>query len=144
MSYLKDFLEDTDQLPIELGDCATSMRELDLGAQISLDNMKSSMEDLFSRADELDKSDLDAAFKHIADEFFKSLMDAAEEKVNLANHMLDLTVKCQNYLDEMLAEFKKELETNEPGLPELLEETSEVLDNPQPKATAKKDNKKKK
>ncbi|CAL4220145.1 unnamed protein product, partial [Meganyctiphanes norvegica] len=129
MLYLEDFLEVIDQIPQEIRDRTTDLRELDLGIQNSSDQIEDQIKTFFGNAKKMKTPDRDVEYEKIRKEYNK-LLDDADEKLNIATNMHDLLERYMRKLDQELEKFKFELEADSPGITEVLEKRSLELDEP--------------
>ena len=129
MLYLEDFLEVIEQIPQEIRDRTTDLRELDLGIQNTSDQLEEQIKVFFGNAKKMRPQDRDAEYEKIRKEYYK-LLDDADEKVNVATNMHDLLERYMRKLDQELEKFKCELEADSPGITEVLEKRSLELDEP--------------
>ncbi|CAG9802244.1 unnamed protein product [Chironomus riparius] len=129
MLYLEDYLEMIEQVPQELRDRFTEMRELDLSVQNDTDKIDKTIKMFFAQCKrgELNGSHADTQFDTIKKEYVKVLEDS-EEKVQLANQIYDLVERYLRRLDTELLKFKCELEADNQGITEILEKRSLDLD----------------
>ncbi|XP_062522199.1 inhibitor of growth protein 3-like isoform X2 [Corticium candelabrum] len=127
MLYLEDFLEMIEQLPQDLRDRFTEIRELDLKVQNASDTMDGHFRSFFALAKKNKPEWREEQFKHIKEDY-KKILDEAEEKVVLANQMHDLVERYLKKLDIELSKFKLELEADSAGITEMLEQRSLQLD----------------
>ncbi|XP_041350155.1 inhibitor of growth protein 3-like [Gigantopelta aegis] len=135
MLYLEDYLEMIENLPMEMRERLTEMREMDLEVQNSLDSLEERVKNFFKKCILPNvKSDWkDDTFHKIKQDYYKTLSDA-DEKVQLANHIHDLVDRHLRKLDQELSKFKMELEADNAGITETLEKRSLELDKPVPLA----------
>ncbi|XP_071546232.1 inhibitor of growth protein 3 isoform X1 [Panulirus ornatus] len=129
MLYLEDFLEVIEQIPQEIRDRTTDLRELDLGIQNTSDQLEEQIKTFFGNAKKMKPQERDAEYEKIRKEYYK-LLDDADEKVNIATNMHDLLERYMRKLDQELEKFKCELEADSPGITEVLEKRSLELDEP--------------
>ncbi|KAK4312352.1 hypothetical protein Pmani_016217 [Petrolisthes manimaculis] len=129
MLYLEDFLEVIEQIPQEIRDRTTDLRELDLGIQNTSDQLEEQIKTFFASAKKMKPHERDAEYEKIRKEYYK-LLDDADEKVNIATNMHDLLERYMRKLDQELEKFKCELEADSPGITEVLEKRSLELDEP--------------
>ncbi|XP_031566320.1 inhibitor of growth protein 3-like [Actinia tenebrosa] len=129
MLYLEDYLELIEQLPLELRERFTEMREMDLQVQNSIDDLDIRVKQFFMNCRKAKPEWKDQQYKQIKDEYQKSLEDA-EEKVTIAGQIYDLVDKHLRKLDQELTKFKMELEADNAGITEVLEQRSLRLDEP--------------
>ncbi|XP_074124248.1 inhibitor of growth protein 3 isoform X2 [Sminthopsis crassicaudata] len=160
MLYLEDYLEMIEQLPMDLRDRFTEMREMDLQVQIAKNGSKIDVHQLrnlcfmnimeySTRNYEYDAMD---QLEQRVSEFFMNAkknkpewreeqmtsikkdyykaLEDADEKVQLANQIYDLVDRHLRKLDQELAKFKMELEADNAGITEILERRSLELDTP--------------
>ncbi|ROT61080.1 inhibitor of growth protein 3 [Penaeus vannamei] len=129
MLYLEDFLEVIEQIPQEIRDRTTDLRELDLGIQNTSDQLEEQIKIFFGNAKKMKPQEREAEYEKIRKEYYK-LLDDAEEKVQVATNMHDLLERYMRKLDQELEKFKCELEADSPGITEVLEKRSLELDEP--------------
>lgn len=131
MLYLEDYLEMIENLPMEMRERLTEMREMDLQVQNALDNLDERVKNFFKKCTQPNmKGELkDEQYKQIKQDYYKTLEDA-DEKVQLANHIYDLVDRHLRKLDQELSKFKMELEADNAGITEVLEKRSLELDKP--------------
>ncbi|KAL8566258.1 hypothetical protein ACOMHN_046759 [Nucella lapillus] len=129
MLYLEDYLEMIENLPMEMRERLTEMRETDLQVQNTLDSLDEQMKAFFKKCTQPNVKPewKEEQFNKIKDEYQKAVTDA-DEKVQLANHIHDLVDRCTRRLDQELAKFKMELEADNAGITEMLEKRSLELD----------------
>ncbi|CAB3996702.1 inhibitor of growth 3-like, partial [Paramuricea clavata] len=130
MHYLEDFLELIEQLPIDLRDRYTEMREMDLQVQNAIDDLDLKGKDFFSSGATATQEWKEENYKNLKQEYSKALEDA-EEKVNIATQIYDLVDRHLRKLDQELSKFKMELEADNAGITEVLEQRSFLLDEVQ-------------
>jgi inhibitor of growth protein 3 len=139
-----------EQVPQELRDRFTEMRELDLSVQSKFSSKKFAVTKLLilllvlsDDTDAIDKQikvffaqcrrgemagvTADTQFESIKKDYVKVLEDS-EEKVSLANQIYELVERYLRRLDTELLKFKCELEADNQGITELLEKRSLELD----------------
>ncbi|CAB3996703.1 inhibitor of growth 3-like, partial [Paramuricea clavata] len=121
MHYLEDFLELIEQLPIDLRDRYTEMREMDLQVQNAIDDLDLKGKDFFSSGATATQEWKEENYKNLKQEYSKALEDA-EEKVNIATQIYDLVDRHLRKLDQELSKFKMELEADNAGITEVLEQ----------------------
>ncbi|KAM5172833.1 inhibitor of growth protein 3 [Mantella aurantiaca] len=129
MLYLEDYLEMIEQLPMDLRDRFTEMREMDLQVQNAMDQLEQRVGEFFSNAKKNKPEWREEQMTAIKKDYFKALEDA-DEKVQLANQIYDLVDRHLRKLDQELAKFKMELEADNAGITEILERRSLELDSP--------------
>ncbi|XP_062567846.1 inhibitor of growth protein 3-like isoform X2 [Saccostrea cucullata] len=131
MLYLEDYLEMIENLPMEMRERLTEMREMDLQVQNALDNLDERVKNFFKKCTQpnMKVESKDEQFKLIKQDYYKTLEDA-DEKVQLANHIYDLVDRHLRKLDQELSKFKMELEADNAGITEVLEKRSLELDKP--------------
>lgn len=129
MLYLEDFLEVIEQIPQEIRDRTTDLRELDLGIQNTSDQLEEQIKTFFGNAKKMKPQEREVEYEKIRKEYYK-LLDDADEKVNVAKNMHDLLERYVRKLDQELEKFKCELEADSPGITEVLEKRSLELDEP--------------
>uniref|UniRef100_A0A8B9NTM8 Inhibitor of growth protein n=1 Tax=Apteryx owenii TaxID=8824 RepID=A0A8B9NTM8_APTOW len=107
MLYLEDYLEMIEQLPMDLRDRFTEMREMDLQVQNAMDQLEQRVNDFF--------------------------MNAKKNKPEWREEQMTSIKKVDRHLrklDQELAKFKMELEADNAGITEILERRSLELDTP--------------
>lgn len=132
MLYLEDYLEVIENLPMEMRDRLTEMREMDLQVQNALDNLDDKVSAFFKKCTQPNsKNDWrEEQFTKLKQGYYK-VLDDADEKVHLASHIHDLVDRHLRKLDQELSKFKMELEADNAGITEILEKRSLELDTPQ-------------
>ncbi|KAL3851867.1 hypothetical protein ACJMK2_015568 [Sinanodonta woodiana] len=132
MLYLEDYLEMIENLPMEMRERLTEMREMDLQVQNELDSLTERVTTFFKKCLTPNvKSDWkDEQYEKIKQDYYKTL-EEADEKVQLANHIYDLVDRHLRKLDQELSKFKMELEADNAGITEVLEKRSLEMDKPQ-------------
>ncbi|KAK7602079.1 hypothetical protein V9T40_009520 [Parthenolecanium corni] len=134
MLYLEDYLELIEHLPQETVDRLTEMREMDLQVQNSLESVEKRTSRFFQSAYHLTSPEIEAEHNYIMKEYKKMLEDS-EEKVQLANSMVDSMGKYMRRLDQDIMKFKMELEADNCGITEIIEKRLEEPDDVTPAAT---------
>ncbi|XP_028810713.1 inhibitor of growth protein 3 [Denticeps clupeoides] len=129
MLYLEDYLEMIEQLPMDLRDRFTEMREMDLQVQNAMDQLEQRVNDFFINAKKNKPEWREEQMEVIKKDYYKALEDA-DEKVQLANQIYDLVDRHLRKLDQELAKFKMELEADNAGITEILERRSLEMDSP--------------
>ncbi|XP_034286948.1 inhibitor of growth protein 3 isoform X1 [Pantherophis guttatus] len=129
MLYLEDYLEMIEQLPMDLRDRFTEMREMDLQVQNAMDQLEQRVNEFFMNAKKNKQEWREEQMTSIKKDYYKALEDA-DEKVQLANQIYDLVDRHLRKLDQELAKFKMELEADNAGITEILERRSLELDTP--------------
>ncbi|XP_069485180.1 inhibitor of growth protein 3 isoform X2 [Ambystoma mexicanum] len=129
MLYLEDYLEMIEQLPMDLRDRFTEMREMDLQVQNAMDQLEQRVNEFFVNAKKNKPEWREEQMTSIKKDYFKALEDA-DEKVQLANQIYDLVDRHLRKLDQELAKFKMELEADNAGITEVLERRSLEMDSP--------------
>ena len=129
MLYLEDILEVIENVPQEMRDRTTELRELDLSIQNAHDQLEDQIKSFFSNAKKMKPQEREAIYQKIRKEYYK-LLDDADEKVSVATNMHDSLERYSRKLDQELEKFKYELEADSPGITELLEKRSLELDEP--------------
>ncbi|XP_053572654.1 inhibitor of growth protein 3 [Bombina bombina] len=129
MLYLEDYLEMIEQLPMDLRDRFTEMREMDLQVQNAMDQLEQRVGEFFVNAKKNKPEWREEQMSSIKKDYFKALEDA-DEKVQLANQIYDLVDRHLRKLDQELAKFKMELEADNAGITEILERRSLEMDTP--------------
>ncbi|CAF90810.1 unnamed protein product [Tetraodon nigroviridis] len=120
MLYLEDYLEMIEQLPMDLRDRFTEMREMDLQVQNATDQLEQKVNEFFVNAKKNKPEWREEQMEVIKKDYYKALEDA-DEKVQLANQIYDLVDRHLRKLDQELAKFKMELEADNAGITEILE-----------------------
>uniref|UniRef100_A0A8C7U374 Inhibitor of growth family, member 3 n=1 Tax=Oncorhynchus mykiss TaxID=8022 RepID=A0A8C7U374_ONCMY len=129
MLYLEDYLEMIEQLPMDLRDRFTEMREMDLQVQNAMDQLEQRVNEFFVNAKKNKPEWREEQMGVIKKDYYKALEDA-DEKVQLANQIYDLVDRHLRKLDQELAKFKMELEADNAGITEILERRSLEMDSP--------------
>ncbi|KAL4624957.1 inhibitor of growth protein 3 [Arapaima gigas] len=129
MLYLEDYLEMIEQLPMDLRDRFTEMREMDLQVQNAMDQLEQRVNEFFVNAKKNKPEWREEQMEVIKKDYYKALEDA-DEKVQLANQIYDLVDRHLRKLDQELAKFKMELEADNAGITEVLERRSLEMDSP--------------
>ncbi|KAM4523880.1 inhibitor of growth protein 3 [Fundulus diaphanus] len=129
MLYLEDYLEMIEQLPMDLRDRFTEMREMDLQVQNATDQLEQKVTEFFTNAKKNKAEWREEQMEIIKKDYYKALEDA-DEKVQLANQIYDLVDRHLRKLDQELAKFKMELEADNAGITEVLERRSLEMDSP--------------
>ncbi|XP_075967357.1 inhibitor of growth protein 3 isoform X2 [Anarhichas minor] len=129
MLYLEDYLEMIEQLPMDLRDRFTEMREMDLQVQNATDQLEQKVIEFFVDAKKNKPEWREEQMEVIKKDYYKALEDA-DEKVQLANQIYDLVDRHLRKLDQELAKFKMELEADNAGITEVLERRSLEMDSP--------------
>ncbi|XP_003976740.1 inhibitor of growth protein 3 [Takifugu rubripes] len=129
MLYLEDYLEMIEQLPMDLRDRFTEMREMDLQVQNATDQLEQKVNEFFVNAKKNKPEWREEQMEVIKKDYYKALEDA-DEKVQLANQIYDLVDRHLRKLDQELAKFKMELEADNAGITEILERRSLEMDSP--------------
>lgn len=129
MLYLEDYLEMIEQLPMDLRDRFTEMREMDLQVQNAMDQLEQRVAEFFVNAKKNKPEWREEQMTSIRKDYYKALEDA-DEKVQLANQIYDLVDRHLRKLDQELAKFKMELEADNAGITEVLERRSLEMDTP--------------
>uniref|UniRef100_U3I353 Inhibitor of growth family member 3 n=1 Tax=Anas platyrhynchos platyrhynchos TaxID=8840 RepID=U3I353_ANAPP len=131
MLYLEDYLEMIEQLPMDLRDRFTEMREMDLQVQNAMDQLEQRVNEFFMNAKKNKpewREEQMTSIKKSKD--ITGALEDADEKVQLANQIYDLVDRHLRKLDQELAKFKMELEADNAGITEILERRSLELDTP--------------
>ncbi|KAJ8411402.1 hypothetical protein AAFF_G00174080 [Aldrovandia affinis] len=129
MLYLEDYLEMIEQLPMDLRDRFTEMREMDLQVQNAMDQLEQGVNEFFINAKKNKQEWREEQMEVIKKDYYKALEDA-DEKVQLASQIYDLVDRHLRKLDQELAKFKMELEADNAGITEILERRSLEMDSP--------------
>eukprot|EP00070_Physeter_catodon_P024060 XP_023986981.1 inhibitor of growth protein 3 isoform X3 [Physeter catodon] len=90
MLYLEDYLEMIEQLPMDLRDRFTEMREMDLQVQNAMDQLEQRVSEFFMNAKKNKPEWREEQMASIKKDYYKALEDA-DEKVQLANQIYDLS-----------------------------------------------------
>uniref|UniRef100_A0A2S2QSK8 Inhibitor of growth protein 3 n=1 Tax=Sipha flava TaxID=143950 RepID=A0A2S2QSK8_9HEMI len=138
MFYLEDFMEKLELMPREMQNRLKEIRDLDAQVEDTMNHVKCDVETLFSNADQLNSRVLKSEFQAIMKEG-ENAIKKSENKIQAANQMQKLMTKYLNRLDHELQSFKKELDTNNSGITELIEKR--VLDSEEGNYTNEKKNK---
>ncbi|XP_030576077.1 inhibitor of growth protein 3 isoform X3 [Archocentrus centrarchus] len=107
MLYLEDYLEMIEQLPMDLRDRFTEMREMDLQVQNATDQLEQKVIEFF--------------------------VNAKKNKPEWREEQMEVIKKVDRHLrklDQELAKFKMELEADNAGITEILERRSLEMDSP--------------
>lgn len=118
-----------EQLPMDLRDRFTEMREMDLQVQNAMDQLEQRVNEFFLNAKKNKPEWREEQMEVIKKDYYKALEDA-DEKVQLANQIYDLVDRHLRKLDQELAKFKMELEADNAGITEILERRSLEMDTP--------------
>ncbi|XP_067935879.1 inhibitor of growth protein 3-like [Watersipora subatra] len=129
MLYLEDFLEVIENLPMEMRERFTDMREADLEVQNTTDNLEEKTKTFFKKCTQssVKKEWKDDQFRKIKEEY-KKAVEQTDEKVQLASQIYEMVDRHLRKLDVELSKFKMELEADNAGITELLEKRSLELD----------------
>ncbi|XP_063953637.1 inhibitor of growth protein 3-like [Lytechinus pictus] len=130
MLYLEDYLEMIEQLPIELKERFTEMREMDLQIENSVDTIEEKVKKFFEAAKKLKTESKQQQYESLRKDYYK-LLDSADEKVQIANQVYDTVERYLRKLDQEVSRFKMELEADHAGITEILERRSLELDSSQ-------------
>lgn len=130
MLYLEDYLEMIENLPMEMRERFTDMREADLEVQNADDSLDERMQQFFRRCAQggIKPEWKNEQFEKIKEDY-KKAVEQADEKVQIANQIYDLVDRHLRKLDVELNKFKMELEADNAGITEILEKRSLELDN---------------
>lgn len=123
MLYLEDYLEMIENLPMEMRDKFTEVREMDLQVANAMDSLDEKLKNFFKKCattPNLKAEWKDEQMAKIKQEYQKTLEDA-DEKVQLANQIYELVERHLRKLDQEVAKFKMELEADNAGITEILE-----------------------
>lgn len=122
-----------ENLPQEMRERFTEMREMDLQVANSMDSLEERVKQFFKKCStkEIKPDWKDEQFSSLKSEYSKALEDA-DEKVQLANSIYDLVERYLRKLDQEVNKFKMELEADNAGITELLERRSLELDKQPP------------
>ncbi|XP_064604419.1 inhibitor of growth protein 3-like [Liolophura sinensis] len=131
MLYLEDYLEMIENLPMEMRDRLTEMREMDLQVQNAVDSLDDRVKTFFKKCLQPNiKTEMrQDEFEAIKKDYYKALEDA-DEKVQLGNQIYEMVERHLRKLDQELSKFKMELEADNAGITEVLEKRSLELDKP--------------
>lgn len=102
---------------------------MDLQVQNAIDDLDIRQKQFFMNCRKAKPDWREQQFKNINEEYKKALEDA-EEKVNIATQIYDLVDRHLRKLDQELSKFKMELEADNAGITEILEQRSLRLDEP--------------
>ncbi|CAF89495.1 unnamed protein product [Tetraodon nigroviridis] len=102
MLYLEDYLEMIEQLPMDLRDRFTEMREMDLQVQNATDQLEQKVNEFFVNAKKNKPEWREEQMEVIKKDYYKALEDA-DEKVQLANQIYDLVSACPHRRARVLA-----------------------------------------
>lgn len=94
-----------------------------------MDSIEKRVKVFFSKAKKMKPSDKEKEYAEIRKAYDSTLKDA-DDKVQLATQMYKLVDKYLRRLDQEIAKFKMELETDNKGISEILEKRSLELDQP--------------
>ncbi|XP_064633598.1 inhibitor of growth protein 3-like [Lineus longissimus] len=132
MLYLEDYLEMIENLPMEMRERFTEMREMDLQVNNSMDSLDERIKSFFKKClqPNVDADWKTDNFGKIKEDYYNAL-ENADEKVQLANQIYELVDRHLRKLDQELQKFKMELEADNAGITEVLEKRSLELDIPQ-------------
>ena len=85
-----------------------------------LDSLEEQSKQFFSNAKKQKQEQRDSEFLKLKQDFYKTL-EGSDEKINIANQISDLVEKYLRRLDSEVQKFKQELESDNPGITEILE-----------------------
>lgn len=97
-------------------------------AKDAMDHLDDEVKQFFSSAKRMKQEARESEFNRIKTKY-TSVLEDAEEKVNLASHMHELVDRYLRRLDQELDKFKNELEADNAGITEVLERRSHELDH---------------
>uniref|UniRef100_A0A8C8CXQ2 Inhibitor of growth protein n=2 Tax=Oncorhynchus TaxID=8016 RepID=A0A8C8CXQ2_ONCTS len=121
MLYLEDYLEMIEQLPMDLRDRFTEMREMDLQVQNAMDQLEQRVNEFFVNAKKNKPEWREEQMGVIKKDYYKALEDA-DEKVQLANQIYDLVswnlnAKMELSSSNILCPLSGSLEMDSPSQP---------------------------
>jgi len=125
MLYLEDYLEMIEQLHHDLKDQFTAMREMDLAVQNDHDKVKQDIFIFCQKAKTMSREEWKEEQIPILNSF-KKIMETADDKVQLSTSLHDSVNRYYERLDKELAKFKSELESDNEGITEILEQIAMV------------------
>lgn len=131
MLYLEDYLEMIENLPMEMRDKFTEVREMDLQVANAMDSLDEKLKNFFKKCatTNLKAEWKDEQMAKIKQDYQKTLEDA-DEKVQLANQIYELVERHLRKLDQEVAKFKMELEADNAGITEILEKRASEAERP--------------
>lgn len=118
--YLEDYFEMVEQLPQEMVDNLTSIRELDLQVHNSMDMLQNKISTFFEHIIHMNGEDIEKDHNSILKEFEKNIEDS-DEKIVIAQNMTDCVGKYFRHMEQDLLKFKVELEADNPGCTEIID-----------------------
>lgn len=120
-----------EQLPMDLKERFTEMREMDLQVQNAIDNIDDKVKKFFegTAVKKFKPEVKQQQYEQLRKEYYK-VLEEADEKVQLANQIYDLVERYLRKLDQEVSRFKMELEADHSGITEVLERRSLELDRP--------------
>lgn len=126
MLYLEDYLEIIENLPIEMRDKFTEMREMDLQVSNAKDSLESQVEGFFKKCSTIPNLKQDWKEEQMAEirAGYSKALDDADEKIQLTNQIYDLIERHLRKLDQEVNKFKLELEADHAGITEIIEKRS--------------------
>ncbi|WKX96831.1 hypothetical protein Q1695_012907 [Nippostrongylus brasiliensis] len=120
MLFLDDFLEMLDELPAELRERCTEMRQIDVQVEAGLAQNRQALVEFFDCGGQLTEEQKQARYQQLQKEY-ERLRLLGEMKVTLAERMQEVLVSYMQYLDKEKTHFKYELEADNPGITEIIE-----------------------
>ncbi|XP_027198356.2 inhibitor of growth protein 3-like [Dermatophagoides pteronyssinus] len=121
MLYLEDYLEIIENLPQELRDRFTEMRELDLLVNNEKDKHEENQRHFFNpRTADLPEEIIEQEYLRLKQDFEK-IIEYSLEKVSISIQLSELIDKYYRRLEVELQKFKLELEADNAGITERLE-----------------------
>lgn len=128
MLYLEDYLELIEQIPQELRDRFTDIRERDLQVHNSTEHLDEKVKLFFAEAKKLNPEQRQCDYEKLIHEY-QETMKYADDKVRIATQLHDIMItKLVQRLDTELEKLKLELEADHAGITEELEKRSLELD----------------
>lgn len=127
MLYLEDYLEVIEHLPQELQNRFTDIREMDLQVHNDIDGLDEKVTHFFSQFKKFKPEQKKQEFDQLVNSY-KETMKYADEKCNIANQMHETVQRLIRRLDTELEKFKIELEADNIGITDELEQRSLEMD----------------
>ncbi|KAK6027913.1 PHD-finger [Ostertagia ostertagi] len=120
MLFLDDFLEMLDELPAELRERCTEMRQIDMQVEAGLAQNRQALIEFFDCGGQLTEEQKQHRYQELQKEYNR-LRLLGEMKVSLAERMQEVLETYMQYLDKEKTHFKYELEADNPGITEVIE-----------------------
>lgn len=120
MLFLDDFLEMLDELPAELRERCTEMRQIDIQVEAGLAQNRQALIEFFDCGGQLTEEQKQMRYQELQKEYNR-LRLLGEMKVSLAERMQEVLETYMQYLDKEKTHFKYELEADNPGITEVIE-----------------------